>query len=59
MGVEFAKYGRGESTVVDYKTVPPIEFSECMRDVYTAATAAVKKEMDDVTERMQKKPQPS
>ena len=46
-GVEFTQYARGELTVVDYKAVPLIEFSECMRDVYAAASASVKKGADN------------
>ena len=47
MGVEFTPYGRDQSSPVDFKAVPLIEFSECIRDVYSAASASVKKDVDD------------
>lgn len=44
LGVEFTQYSKGELIVVDYTAVPTIEFSECMREVYSAAAASVKKD---------------
>ncbi len=37
-GIEFNKYHRSQSVVVDFKDVGTIEFSECLRDVYAAAS---------------------
>lgn len=38
--VDFTKVDRSSTIKVDYKAIPLIEFSECMRDVYTAASAS-------------------